>query len=91
MNVREKLETDFYKNSLPYPKRDDPNCKELRRAYNQETARLNELFKNDVLDELGVTDNPKADLLWSHAWDLGHSGGLHEVFGYATNLVGLIE
>ena len=47
-------------------------------------------FKMDLAKENGVEDNPKLDLLWEKAWDLGHSCGLNEVSNYFMNLVDLI-
>ena len=48
-------------------------------------------FRAALLDELGITDNPKAELLYSKAWQLGHSCGYSEVASYAADLVDLIR
>lgn len=53
--------------------------KARRKAYNEETARLNELFKQDALKEVGLSEHPNRDRIYSAAWDRGHSGGLPEV------------
>ena len=48
-------------------------------------------FKKDLFEDLGITNNPKNELLFSKAWEHGHSAGFHEVYGYACDLVALIE
>ena len=88
-SVREKLAAGDYKNSQPYPQRTE-SFKERRRLYNEETQRLLEFFKQDLLKELELDGHPKANLLWNHAWDLGHASGLHEVLTYAEDLADLL-
>jgi hypothetical protein len=68
----------------------DAAYKEAKTAYNAETARLMQQFKADMFEDLGITDNPKADKLYAKAWDYGHSSGLREVYNYAADLVDLI-
>jgi hypothetical protein len=55
------------------------------------SAELEEEFVKDLYDEYGVTDNPKANLCYSKAWDSGHSYGLSEVHTHFSNLVDLIK
>ena len=57
-----------------------------RREYSTENGRL----QADLEAEYGVTGNPKAELLWSKAYDRGHSGGMGEVINVWTDLVDLI-
>ena len=40
--------------------------------------------------ENGVVDNPKLDLLFDKAWDMGHSSGYDEVAGMFADLSDLI-
>ena len=44
-----------------------------------------------MFEELDIADNPKRDLLFNKAWELGHSYGLSEVYHYADELVCLIK
>jgi hypothetical protein len=60
-------------------------------AYHAETARLTTQFKLDLFADLGIENNPKAELLFTKAWELGHSSGYYEVYNYALELVTLIE
>ena len=63
---------------------------EARRAHNAESGRLTALLQADLEAEYGVTGHPKAELLWSKAYDRGHSGGMGEVINVWTDLVDLI-
>jgi hypothetical protein len=48
-------------------------------------------FRDDALSELGLKNHPKADVLFSKAWDLGHSSGFHEVWYYLQDLSELLK
>lgn len=69
---------------------DEEEYKKANDAYNKENARLFEEFKKDLFADLGIADNPKAEKLFSIAWDKGHSGGYSEVYNEALDLVDLI-
>jgi hypothetical protein len=56
MTVSQKITAGAYQNNVYGPERVG------------EVARLKALFKNDLLAELGLTNNPKADLLYDKAW-----------------------
>lgn len=77
-----------YKNTLPYESKS--KNEEVWKAYMVEECRTYEQFIKDAKDELGITDNPKADMLMGKAWERGHSAGYSEVFGVAEDLVDLI-
>jgi len=47
--------------------------------------------KAHLASEYGVTGNHKLDLLYSKAYDMGHSGGFSEVANYFADLVELIR
>lgn len=82
---------DAYKNKLDYPSRDAKDFKERAQAYNLETARLEAQFKQDFFVELDIVGHPKADKLYSKAWEHGHSAGYQEVMNYGYDLVDLIK
>jgi TPR repeat protein len=69
---------------------DEGSYKAALTAYGRETARLEALFRKDMFEELGITDNPRADKLYSMAWEHGHSSGYSEVYNYACDLAELI-
>lgn len=62
-----------------------------KKAYSASVNAAYESFKKDTFEELGITDNPKADILFSKAWDLGRSQSLECVWNWAVDLVELIE
>ena len=65
--------------------------KKAEKEYNTEQQRLYLEFREDIARKFGVQDSPKADLLFSKAWELGHSAGFSEVHGYYEDLVDLIR
>lgn len=62
-----------------------------RRQHGAESGRLNALLQSDLEAEYGVAGHPKADLLWSKAYDRGHAYGMGEVINVWTDLVELIQ
>jgi hypothetical protein len=61
-----------------------------RQEYRDESNRLEAQFKTDLEEEYGVTDNPKKDLLYSKAYDDGHSGGFNDIESSYADMVDLI-
>ncbi len=62
-----------------------------RREYGLDSGRLTALLQSDLEAEYGVTGHPKAELLWSKAYERGHSAGMGEVINVWTDLVELIQ
>ena len=101
MDFEEKLRTGYYKNKLPYARvgRSTPpettqegrEVHEIARAYKAEEQRLHAEFRADLEAEHNVTKNPKRDLLFAKAWDMGHSSGFSEVANHYADLVELIR
>lgn len=98
-SVSEKLRDGDYQTKLPF------KTKKLDRdvnfAYISDVGRLEIQFRSDAFVELNllkldadgneVYKHPKADLLWSKAWDRGHSMGLSEVWFDLTDLSELLS
>lgn len=59
--------------------------------YQAEESRLDAEFKSDLFEDLGITDNPKRELLFRLAWGMGHSHGYSDVYSIACDLVELIR
>jgi len=70
---------------------DEDGYKTHLQEYMDDQKRLNVKFAEDLHDEFGVSDNPKRDVLFSIAWDKGHSDGYSEVYAQYAELVPLIE
>lgn len=62
-----------------------------RNALGKKIGELEDEFKADLFAYHEVSDNPKAGLAFSIAWDRGHSSGYQEVAGYFDELVELIK
>ena len=62
-----------------------------RTAYNAEIEAIRQTFRADLEAEYGVTGHPKAELLWTIAWDRGHADGLGPVYAAYDTLVELIK
>ena len=80
-----------YENHLPYPT--GPRTPERiagQRAYNEETRRLTDLFKADLIEEYGMTGHPRANRAFDIAWERGHSSGYSEVAIYFGELAELL-
>lgn len=64
--------------------------KEQEDTYYKEGQRLQELFKADLLEELGITGHPKADQFYAKCYERGHAGGYSDVASIAHDLVDLM-
>lgn len=60
-------------------------------AYHAAEQAVYDNFKNDLFADLGISDNPRRQVLFSKAWERGHSSGLREIYNVACDLVELIE
>lgn len=70
---------------------DDARYKVALDAYHAAEQAVYDKFKNDVFADLGISDNPRRQVLFSKAWERGHSSGLQEIYNVACDLVELIE
>lgn len=91
-SVAEKIRDGAYKvANLEYPSPKDPDKQAKRQAYQAAQAELHEQFKQDLFRENGVVGNPKAELCFQKAWEMGHASGVSEVENYFSDLVELIK
>jgi hypothetical protein len=81
---------EFAKKLEQYEKEKEQRDKEVQ-EYRVEEGKMREKFKSDLFKEFGIESNPKRDLLFSKAWELGHSDGFASVANYAQDLVELIQ
>lgn len=67
-------------------------AKKARRSAEREAQRLAQQRHRDSLEkDNGTWGHPKADMLYSIAWELGHSDGLDSVTSYYEMMVDLIK
>jgi hypothetical protein len=87
-SVYKKINNDEYKTKLPYVPR-----RESEAAYKQhieDFARLEQEFKNDAIEAVGLKGHPKAEKAYALAWDHGHSAGFSDVLDYLSEFADLI-
>ena len=60
-------------------------------AYREAEGRAKTVFRDNVEEVFMTKDNPKAEKLWSLAWEYGHSSGLLSVVDYYSDLVELVR
>lgn len=59
--------------------------------YDAEEKQLRDLWINDLYEEYGVKDNPKADDAYHLAYEYGHDYGYSNIENYFSDLVELIK
>lgn len=59
--------------------------------YRHEDAKMFTNLKQDLIKEAGIEGHPKADKLWSLAYEQGHSSGLQEIYNQFFELLELIK
>ena len=57
-----------------------------QKKYREEEVKLFQSFKKDVMKEVGLSRNPKADKIFAYAWAAGHSNGYSEVYAILCDL-----
>ena len=84
------FEARAYADSLEDYERQLEGYQEDKSYYNgQMNLRLVEL-KNYLIDDYGITE-AQMNVLWSHAWDDGHSAGLSEVVSYFDKFYSMVS
>lgn len=58
---------------------------------NEERKRTYEAHRKQMEEDYGLSNHPKAELLYAICWDLGHSSGLSEVAAYYSQLSDLLK
>lgn len=85
-----KAMDSFPKNAIIQKVYDRVNHRNSLSEYNKKLSMLKEEFKADLFKEFGVSNNPKRDLCFERAYDIGHSFGYSEVYNVFSDLVDLI-
>jgi hypothetical protein len=61
-----------------------------KREWHKNNNMRHEEFKHDILEDCGILNHPKSDILYRIAWDYGHSAGYGEVANYVRELSELL-
>ena len=78
------------RNNHPDYKAAKNEYREAQAVWRDKEFALHGVFREDLLEHLGISRHPKANLLYHKAWERGHSSGLYEVAQVAEDLVELI-
>lgn len=70
---------------------DNGRYQEALNAYRNEVDRITEQFFKDLLEELNLTNHPKASVLREKAWEYGHDDGFESVANWAYSLAELLS
>jgi hypothetical protein len=79
-----------YPNAVIQEVLDEETYKAHLKEYDDERAKLEQEFQDDLFAEFNVTDNPKRSKCFELAWDNGHAHGHSEVYNYFSDFVELI-
>jgi len=82
-------DAELYAFELKNWEKDIEEYRERIKVFNAETRRLEDQFKHDALDDVGLLNHPKADKIYSKAWEDGHSSGLYSVYQELCDLAEL--
>lgn len=63
----------------------------LMDEYQKESRRLEDKFMNDALADVGLSNHPKKTLIYSKAYEKGHSGGFSEIYYELSDLADLVR
>lgn len=99
MDIRERIQQGEFMNPVPYPysvktlRVSDGCSKDMKRLaeYREAELQIRDHFRAALEKEYGMTDHPKALLLWTKAWDMGHSNGLRVVVMWYEDLLELVK
>lgn len=83
--------TDYGKRLDYYDDVEMPQYRKDKDLYHKKRNDVYELFKQNLLSMLEIEKHPKADKLFSLAWERGHSNGYYEVALEASELVDLLK
>lgn len=64
--------------------------KEEQKNYKKKEIRLFELFKQDALEYVGLSNHPKKDKIFSFAWENGHSSGYRNVVAWLEEILDIV-
>jgi hypothetical protein len=85
-DLRTRIAEGEFTSKLDYGK-----TSESRKAWREDTQHLTGVFKQAVLEELGIENHPKAPILWKLAWEAGHNSSFYDVLSHAEDFSELLS
>lgn len=88
-----KIDEDFNapKNCVEERVLDEVSYHAHLQHYHKENKRLQDEFRQDLIQKYGLTNHPKSDKIFNKAWEYGCSYGLSEVEDYFIDLVDIVK
>ena len=93
VGMKRQFETDYEtpKNCVEEKVLDEVSYNAHMKHYQEESKRLQDQFRVDLIAEYKMSHHPKTDKLFNKAWDMGCAGGLEEVEYYFRDLIELFQ
>jgi hypothetical protein len=93
VGMKRQFETDYEtpKNCVEEKVLDEVSYNAHMKHYQEESKRLQDQFRVDLIAEYKMSHHPKTDKLFNKAWDMGCAGGLEEVEYYFRDLIELFR
>lgn len=64
--------------------------KDALKAWGKREGDIFNVFKEDVLKEVGLLGHPNADKAFSYAWENGHSSGFENVYNILCDIADIL-
>lgn len=93
VGMKRQFDDDFQppKNCVEEKVLDEISYNAHMKLYQEEIKRLEEKFREDLIEKYKMTHHPKVNQLFDKAWDFGSSAGLWDVQDYFVSLIELID
>ena len=82
-------QVEQYAKNLVVYEREKIVWEEERSKYHKKENLLREQFEKDALEEVGLTDHPKASRIFAYAYAEGHSDGYGDIFSVLSDIADL--
>lgn len=91
--MKRQFEDDFTppKNCVEESVLDENSYNAHMKHYQEETIRLQEEFRKDLIEKYNMSNHQKTNKLFNKAWEYGSDSGLWDVEDYFVSLIELFE
>jgi hypothetical protein len=93
VGVKKQFDTNFEppKNCVEEKVFDEVSYTAHMKLYIEESKKLQDEFKRDLINKYKMTNHPKAEKIFNKAWDFGYSSGYEDIEYYFQDLIELFE
>ena len=68
----------------------ESHYQDAQKLYQAANAKLFKQFKQDLFEEAGIVNHPKAEILWGISYEQRHSEGLMAIYDFFFNYLKLV-